>query len=148
MRVEVDQSIKIEQSGPTILAFANGISGAIIIPSSVKNAAFKLLRSTGKSSEITKWMIFAAGIYLLLDTHWPKLTHITIDVEYAGKNSDIKASLLRYIWRKYPTFNEGVIQFGYVGKGSPADTKARNVRLGRDRGFRKVNLKELIGVLT
>lgn len=92
-------------------------------------------------------MIFAAGVYVLLEAYLPKLTHITIDVEYAGKNNDIKASLLRYIWRKHPTFNEGVIQFDYVGKGSPADTKARNVRLGKDRNFRKVKLKELIAVL-
>lgn len=125
MRVEVDQSTKIEQSGPTILAFANGISGAIIIPSSVKHAAFKLLRSAGKSSEITKWMIFAVGLYLLLEAYWPKLTHVTIDVEYAGKNNDIKASLLRYIWRKHPTFSEGV----------PKHDNTRTIRLSTEQRF-------------
>lgn len=144
MKVEVDQSTKLEQSGPTIVAYANGKSGAIIIPSTVKHAAFRILSSKGKSKEVSKWLLFAACIFLLLQDQLPKLKQVLIDVEYTGKNSDIKASLLRYIWRVQPKFDEGIIQFGYVGKGSPADVKARNVRLRRDTNYRKVKLKELV----
>ena len=46
MHVEVDQSNKIEQSGPTVLAFANGNSSAIVIPSIVKNECLDFLLSS------------------------------------------------------------------------------------------------------
>lgn len=147
MKIEVDQSNKIEQAGPTILAFANGSSGAIVIPSTVKHSAFKVLTSKGKSKEVSKWLLFAACLFLLLQDQLTKLRRVVIDVEYTGKDNDIKASLLRYIWRVHPQFDESIIRFGFVGKGSPADIKARNVRLGRDRDYRKVKLKELVEVL-
>jgi hypothetical protein len=147
MKVEVDQSTKLEQSGPTIVAYANGKSGAIIVPSTVKHAAFKMLSSKGKSKDVSKWLLFAACIFLLLQDQLPKLKRVLIDVEYTGKSSDIKASLLRYIWRVHSTFDESIIQFGYVGKGSPADVKARNVRLGHDCDYRKVKLKDLVEVM-
>ena len=41
--VEVDQSIKIEQLGDTVLAFSNGISHAIIVPARVKREALSVL---------------------------------------------------------------------------------------------------------
>ena len=147
MKVEIDQSTKLEQSGPTIIAFANGTSDAIIIPSKVKHTAFKILMSKGKSREISKWLLFSACVFLLLRDHLNKLTQVTIDTEYTGKDNDIKATLLRYIWRDYPKFDESTIQFALVGKGSPADLKARNVRLGKDKNHRKIKLKELIEVL-
>ena len=148
MKVEVDQSTKLEQSGPTIIAFANGKSGAVVIPSKVKHAAFKILISKGKSREISKWLLFSACVFLLLRDHLNKLTQVTIDIEYTGKNNDIKATLLRYILRYYPKFDESIIQFTLVGKGSPSDIKARNVRLDKDKDYRKIKLKELIEVLS
>jgi len=49
--VEVDQSRKIEQSGPTILAFSDGISHAIVVPSTVKTQALRALRDKMLISE-------------------------------------------------------------------------------------------------
>lgn len=64
--VEVDQSIKIEQSGDTVLAFADGISHAIVVPSHVKTEGFRALRRRGKSKEIAYLLLFSASLYLLL----------------------------------------------------------------------------------
>ena len=41
--VEVDQSIKIEDSGSTVLAFADGIAHAIEVSANVKLAALQAL---------------------------------------------------------------------------------------------------------
>ncbi len=41
--VEVDQSIKIEDSGSTVLAFADGIAYAIEVSANVKLAALQAL---------------------------------------------------------------------------------------------------------
>jgi hypothetical protein len=47
-RVEVDQSIKIEDTGATVLAFANGLNFAIQIPAKVKLAGLKMLRDQAR----------------------------------------------------------------------------------------------------
>ena len=59
--VEVDQSIKIEQSGPTVLAFSNGIAGAIMIPSDVKTEAIRLLVYRKRTNLEARMIVFAAG---------------------------------------------------------------------------------------
>ena len=147
MRIEIDQSTKIEQSGPTILAFANGTTHAILIPSRVKHSAFQALRAKGKSKEVAHLLLFAACLYLLLDQHLHQLRKIVIDIEYPGKNVDIKAFLLRYIRRQIPDFEADKITFQLIGKKSPADFKARRVREKRDKNYRKIGSKELIKLI-
>jgi hypothetical protein len=146
-KVEVDQSIKIEQSGPTILAFSNGISFAIRIPSDVKIAGQKELRRRGKSKHSSHLLLFAACLFLLLRDHLDKLSQIVIDTEYYGNEQDIKAFLLRYIWRKRPDFVKDTIVFQQIGKSSPAHRKANNVREGKDLGYRSIRLEELLEVI-
>lgn len=147
MNVEVDQSIKIEQSGSTILAFANGSAHAIIIPSQVKAAGHELLRLKEKPLSTAHWMLFAAGLYLLLKGNLKKFKGIIIDIEYPGKNADIKASLLRHIWKTYPEFDQTIISFKGIGKKSPAHMKADLVRKKRDRVYRKITQKEFLSLL-
>ena len=64
--VEVDQSRKIEQSGPTVLAFSNGISHAIVIPSSVKTQSLRALKDKRKSTKEARILLFATCLYVLL----------------------------------------------------------------------------------
>ena len=144
--VEVDQSIKIEQSGPTVLAFSNGIAGAIMIPSDVKTEAIRRLVYRKRTNLEARMIVFAAGLYLLLRDRLGELGRIIIDVEYEGQEENIKAALLRYIRRTAPGYEADRIIFQRVGKKSPADAKARAVRTGRDRGYRRVTLGELLEV--
>ena len=146
--VEVDQSIKVEQSGNTVLAFSDGISHAIVIPSKVKRVGFRALKEKGKSKERAQLLLFAAGVYLLLENHLDQLERVEIDVEYTEKDADIKSFLLRLIWGKAPTFEPERIIFRRVGKGSPADKKARAVREGRDKDYRQIAAEELLSLVT
>lgn len=146
--VEIDQSIKIEQSGDTVLAFSNSISHAIVIPSKVKREGFRALKEKGKSKERAQLLLFAAGVFLLLEDYLDQLERVEIDVEYTEKDADIKSFLLRLIWARSPTFEPERIIFRRVGKGSPADKKARAVREGRDKDYRQITAKELLSLVT
>ena len=146
--VEVDQSIKIEQSGPTILAFSNGIAWAILIPSDVKATAIRAVANRGKPSRDAHLYVFAAGVYLLLRDYLSQMTLITVDIEYEGREGLIKSLLLEYIRKTLPGFESDTLMFDHVGKGSPADAKARAVRTGRDKRFRRVTLEEVLRIVT
>jgi len=143
-RVEVDQSIKIEQSGATILAFANGITHAILIPSEAKTTAYRVLRRRGKASATAYPLLFAACLFLLLRDHLKQLDQVIIDIEYEGKNADIRSFLLEHIWKAEPTFAPDQIIFRRIGKHSPAHVKANAVREQRDKHYRKVSTEELV----
>lgn len=140
--VEVDQSIKVEQAGATVIAVANGIAHAIVIPSHVKTACFEALRERCKSKQVGQLLLFAACLYLVLEDYLRELDRVLIDIEYFGKDAEIKAFLLRYIRRKVPRFEAEKIAFKNVGRSSPADRKARAVRQGKDRKYRRVKLEE------
>jgi hypothetical protein len=145
--VEVDQSRKIEQSGTTVLAFSDGISHAIAIPSSVKSQALRALRDKGKPRREALVLLFATCLYVLFKDYLDQLQRVEIDIEYPGKDADIRASLLRLIWRKAPAFEPEEIVFRRVGKGSPADRKARAVRTGKDKAYHKITLEELLKLI-
>ena len=145
--VEVDQCRKIEQSGPTVLAFSNGISHAILIPARVKIAGLGVLRSRGKSAEIAPLLLFAACLYLLLRDHLGELQKVIVDREYEGHEADIRSFMLEYIKREGQSFEPRNITFALVGKKSPADKKARDVRRGKDKVYRRIGLEELLAVV-
>ena len=145
--VEVDQSIKIEQSGATVLAFANSIAWAVVIPSDVKIAGIRTLIERKRTNLEARLTVFAACLYLLLQDHLEELTRIIIDIEYEGQEENIKAALLRYIRRKAPHFEAEWVIFQRIGKKSPADSKARAMRTGRDPKFRRVTQQELLDVI-
>lgn len=146
-RVEVDQSIKIEDTGATVLAFANDIAAAVVIPGPVKRVALNTLLLRGKSRQTARLMLFAAGLALLLQDHLDHLERVVIDIEYEGQEAPIREFLLIYIWRTRPAFEPWRITFKQVGKQSPAHTKANAVRQGRDRGYRKLKEEELLALL-
>ena len=84
---------------------------------------------------------------MLLKDYLDQLQRVEIDIEYTGKDADIKAGLLRLIWRKVPVFEPEKIVFRRVGKKSPADKKDRAVREGKDKEYCKITLEELLGLI-
>lgn len=134
-RVEVDQSIKIEDTGATVLAFANGISAAVVIPGPVKRAALNALLLRGKSRQTARLMLFAAALALLLQDHLDDLERVVIDIEHEGQEAPIREFLLIYLWRTRPTFEPWRITLKQVGKHSSAHAKANAVRKVRIEGF-------------
>ncbi len=98
MIVEIDQSIKVEQTHrDTVLAFSDGIQYRLVIPAAVKRAAIAELRSRGKYAKRLYLWLFVLALYHLLEEHWGKLTEIVIDVEYVGNEANIKGLLLHLL---------------------------------------------------
>ncbi len=146
--IEVDQSNKIEQPRATVIAFSDGISFAVILPHGVKTEAVRHLRNQGKSKNTAQVLVFAAGVFLLLRDYLDETHRVVIDVEYPGREGEIKAFLLQRIQRFRPGFEEWRVVFQQIGKGSPAHEKANAVREGKDRDSRTVRTaEELIEVL-
>ncbi|MBX3001561.1 MAG: hypothetical protein KF893_23770 [Caldilineaceae bacterium] len=145
--VEVDQSTKVEQSGPTVLAFANSITHAIVIPSSVKQEIFQRLRKRGKVKVIAQLLLFSAGLYLLLKDHIAQIDCVVIDREYSGHEHDIKFFLLQNFRRMGQEVASHKIRFALVGRKSAAHHKANSVHSGKDRDFTRVTLEEIIVLL-
>lgn len=145
--VQVDQSIKIEQPGNTVLAFSNGISFAVVVSPEVKHAAIRILRARGKSRDVARVLVFAAGVYLLLADFLDNLDLVVVDTEYVGYDAVIKAFLLHHIWQEHPTFDGQSIIFAQVGKTAPAHAKANAVRRRQDKSYRKLQLREVLRLL-
>lgn len=146
MHVEVDQSGKIEQTRwDTVLAFSDDTDCAILIPAKVKREAIVRLRASGKRGRSAYLFLFARGLYLLLRDHLEALHLVTIDTEYQGNEADIKAYLLRLIWRVSPGFEADRIGFRPIGKKSPAHAKAIAVYRGEKEADRRISLEELLG---
>lgn len=145
--VEVDQSIKIEQPGSTVLAFSNGIDFAVIISHTIKCEAVRKLRAKGKSKDVAHILVFAAGVYLLLADFLDELHQVVVDTEYVGHDALIKSFLLRHIWQERPDFDDSCIMFAQVGKKSPAHIKAEAVRRRKDKDYRQAELQEMLRLL-
>ena len=112
MRVEVDQSGKIgDTKVPTVLAFANDESFAVLIPATVKRECVRVLRTRFRSPHQLYMRLFAAALFLLIEKHLAQIDSIVIDVEYTGHEGSIKDMLLRYVRGAMPTFSKEQIAF-------------------------------------
>jgi hypothetical protein len=121
--VEVDQSGKVEFTGEdTVLAFSDGVQFeySMLIPAVVKRECVRLLRGGGFGGPLLYPQLFAVGLYFLLRNHVNNLVRITIDLEYFGRDDDIKAHLLNLLKRSNFEIDPDALQFGQVGKQSGA----------------------------
>ena len=147
--VEVDQSGKIEDtSTDTVLAFANGHSDAILIPSVIKRTCVQTLRQRGKTGRSLYWRLFTKALFLLLKDHIAAITTATIDTEYTGHEAQIKQELLRLLWASGATVEPEQIRFGRIHQGRsdnpPAHNKANHVRVGNEKPDRVITVGELL----
>ena len=147
--VEIDQSGKIEDtSGDTALAFADGISYAILIPASVKRACLQALRDRGKTGKSLYWRLYTRALFLLLEDHMTDLALVTIDDEYTGHAANIKQELLRLLWAAGLAVEPDQIRFGTIHRGRsgnpPAHDKAYAVHRGNELPDRIITVGELL----
>ncbi len=146
--IEVDQSGKMgDLAVHTILAFANDIEYAILIPARVKRAIIQELRAWGKSKIRAMLQLFAAGLFLLVRDSLGEVEQIAIDTEYTGYDMDIRSMLLNHIWRVDPTFDKGQLVFRRVGKKSPAHKRALASYQGKQGANRRIGERELWAIL-
>lgn len=148
MRVEVDQSGKIgDTKVPTVLAFANDESYAILIPATVKRTCVHFLRNTYRRPRQPYMKLFAAALFLLVERHLAMIEALVIDMEYPGHEGEVKQMLLEHIRRRVPMFPDENITFRHVGKHSPAHHKAYRTYRGQEKPERTIREDELLQVL-
>lgn len=146
---EVDQSIKMnELARDTVLAIADGISYAIVIPAYVKRAVMQRLREKGKSKTASAVYAFAIALYLLLRNVTRKVDQIVIDVEYMGREAEIKNTLVAYLRRDDPHFDPMRILFRHIGKKSSAHYLAIEIARQRRVPDKRVSQVEFLSVLS
>lgn len=145
MRVEVDQSGKIgDTKVPTVLAFSNEESYAILIPAKVKRECVQRLREQGRTGKTFYMRIFAIGLFFLLKDHALGADQIALDVEYPGRNAEVKLYLLNMLWRAGIDVEPEKIQFQQIGKKSPAHKKALDVFSGAAKPDRIIGFEEIL----
>ena len=122
MQIEVDQSGKLENTGThTVLAFSNDESRSVLIPAVEKRRCQQALRGKRGKQHIWVFQGFAAALFLLVGGTWGEVDTVVIDIEYPGRQGDIKGKLLEL------TNKSGQRQqvfFHKVGKRSVAHTRA------------------------
>jgi hypothetical protein len=132
MQIEVDQSGKIGKTDiDTILALSNNKSYSICIPRKVKQACLLRLRSKGLQPNTIYMRLFAVGLYFLLRDHITSVQGVLIDVEYPGKERQIKEHLFNLLHRAGIDTQRTSVAFAYVGKRSNAHSTAIAVFPGK-----------------
>jgi hypothetical protein len=150
MTLEVDQSIKVEASGDTVLALARlGTDNTftVRIPADVKRACVAELRKRGYADKAIALRLFSAALFLLLESWLREDERIVIDIEYSGHEDEIRAMLLQWIRRRLPGYDPHNIAFANVGKSSLAHRKALEVKRKRARPDLELSAKRIIKLL-
>src|SRR5215212_5215092 len=143
--VEVDQSGKIEDTKEdTVLALSNGMHWSILIPATVKRSCITKLRSRGEHGKKFYLRLFAIALYFLLQDHIEHLSHAIIDIEYTGKDAQIKRFVMNLLQRSGRKVQAGQLRFMLVGKQSAAHALAWDTLRGRRKPDRVISLVELL----
>ncbi len=145
MRIEVDQSGKMENTSThTVLAFSNSENGAVLIPAVEKRKCQQALRGKRGKQHTWVYQVFAAVLFLLIGEVLNQVETLVIDVEYPGREGDIKGKLLE-LTRK--SGHNPQMLFRQVGKRSPAHKKAITVYRGTTSPDRVLTAEAILNVL-
>lgn len=148
MRIEIDQSGRFEYTKQqTVVAFSNGTQFSILIPAKVKRKCIAHIRGRGIKPPRLQTMLFATTLYLLLKDHVSHLTTILIDKEYFGNEGMIKSHLMNLMQRSGRCIKSEQIQFGLIGKKSPAHHVAIETFRGNIVPNRIVTLEDMMAEL-
>lgn len=126
MKIEIDQSGKIEETNKnTILAFSNGEKNVIVITANIKRQLQEIFRRQGQP-KLFIYRTFTAGIFLLVKPYLGKITDITIDIEWTGKERLISDIFSEFI-QKNNLPEKPILHFQLLGKESKAHILAWNI---------------------
>ena len=146
MKVEIDQSGKIENTNKvTVIAFANEVSYAILIPAKVKRQLQEVFRRQGKP-RLFIYRTFATGVFLLIRDYLPKIKNIVIDTEYTGHEKQIKDILLELIRKDH--LPEPSIYFQRIGNKPKVHYTAYDVFSKKKKADRVIGFEEIVALAT
>lgn len=132
MKIDIDQSGKLDFSGPSIFAFSNGEKRTLYVPHEVKNKVNNYYSghphfSKGTMRKRIKVRFFAACVALLLTQVREGLKKISVDNENDGYQEYLKSLLVHRLNKTGLKITEDMIEIISVGKNSPADILAGEV---------------------
>lgn len=144
MSYQIDQSGKIEQTSlDTIIALSNNHRYSLTLPKKTKRALQEIFRNEGRPRMFI-YDTFSALLAILLSKTKPK-SQIIIDKEY--RNEDlIKARILEFLKILQSNFIPD-IEFGLVGKSSPAHILAAKVGNKKIKSNLILTLEEISKIL-
>lgn len=141
MRIEVDMSGKIEQTDmDTVVAFRNGEQYSVLLRKNIKAEILTKYRNKYKD---VHYRLFAILIYYCIKNYLNRIQQIVIDIEYEGREEDIKRNLLRIIWKSCPNFDKKLIKFSRIGKGSNAHRVSYQTFIGKLAPNKIITKKEV-----
>ena len=141
MHIEVDQSGKIEQTDlDTVVAFRNDEQYSILLKKNIKVDILTKYRNKYKDFH---YRIFAILIFYCIRNYLHKIQLIIIDIEYEGREEDVKRNLLRFIWKSKPNFDKKLIKFSRIGKKSDAHRIAYQTSVGKLAPNKIITMKEV-----
>jgi len=127
-RIYIDQSGKVEGSGNTAIAFANGKKAALLIKAKDKRAIQKLFRDKDKG-RVFVFRLFSLLVYLLIKDI--SFTEVVIDIEYLGKSALIKGYILELFRKNGKNILPSQILFHEIGKKCEAHWHSYYVYTGK-----------------
>lgn len=127
-QIEVDQSIKIEQRGDSIIAAARGRkSCAVIIDRRLKRTMLNYSRRLTRKRVFLS--LFALGAAFAVSKLYEKEDKITLDEEYEGNEVAIEEIFYSVSLKLSKNINKKDITSSKIGKRCWADLVARNPSL-------------------
>jgi len=142
MRIEINQSIKIEQTNKdTIIGLSNKTTFTILINMRTKRKLQEEFRKQGKP-RLFVYRTFIAGVILAFRYAKIKnLFKIVIDEEYYGKDKMLKSMFLE-MWSRF--FREiPEVSFEKIGKKSKVHNVCYLVMKGRNKADKVIGFEEL-----
>lgn len=146
MRVEIDQSGRLEHLDTnTVLSFANGKSGSILISVATKRLLIQGVRKSLFSEKDILAILFSILVFILIK-EMPNGVSYIIDEEYTGKERVIERALVTLLQNKFKQKWNGNIIFKQIGKLSPAHRLCWSIH--RDKRLQhqtqKIKLNEIL----
>lgn len=141
MRIEVDQSGKIEQTEmDTVVAFRNDEQYSVLLKKKIK---VEILTDYRNKYKDIHYRLFAILIFYCIRSYLHKIQLIIIDIEYERREEDIKRNLLRIIWKNHSHFDKKIINFSRIGKKSNAHKLAYQTFIGKLSPNKIITKKEV-----
>ncbi|MFZ2357993.1 MAG: hypothetical protein WA040_01495 [Anaerolineae bacterium] len=144
--VEVDQSGRMEMSGETIVAVANGFAVTVRITAEVKGVVREALRHRGVKARMIMIRMFVGAIVLAVQDHLSEFDMLTIDEEYIGYETEVKSLLLDRLRSQGHALDQNMITIERVGKKSPAHHAAIRVTRRQTKADKAPTASQLLAV--
>lgn len=145
MKIEVDQSGKIESNKDTVIAFSDGERCSVKIERKLKRELFQDYRKTNKFGFVLR--LFAIALFYLLKDRLKNKDSIIIDDEYPKHERLVKDYLLKLIKSADSKFDKNKIKISRIGKNSEAHILAYNTFIGNKKPDKIISKEEILKYL-